>query len=368
MTGTVKKEKKVINGYEIIPLSIELLNSSKTPLPMDTTGKVDAELDTRLDSRYLDLRKEKIISIFKIKSIILNIIRQYFYENEFIETTTPKIVAAATEGGTELFPITYFDKTAFLNQSPQLFKQILMSGGLDRVFEIGPIFRAEEHNTRKHLNEATSIDVEVSFIDDNEAMNILENLIIKVYSELTNKYQLLLNKLNIKVNIPKFPFYRYKYSEVIEILNTKINTFEEIINFGDDLTTKAEKEFGKYVFETTKEEHYFIINWPSKIKPFYSMKKENSNYISKSFDLMHRTMELSSGSQRCHNYNLLYEQIIEKGLNPKEFHFYLESFKYGMPPHSGFGIGLERLIITILNLKNIREAVLFPRDKIRLTP
>lgn len=368
VTGIVKIEKKVKSGYEIIPISLNILNKSDVPLPMDTTGKIDAELDTRLDSRYLDLRRIRTLTIFKIRSIILDIIRNYFKNLKFIETTTPKIVAAATEGGTELFPITYFEKTAFLNQSPQLFKQILMSGGLDRVFEIGPIFRAEEHNTRRHLNEATSIDAEVSFSNDEDVMIILENLIFEIYSKLNNEYKHLLEKIDINLIVPKVPFKRYTYSYVINILNNQNKKDDEYIQWGNDLTTKNENDFGKYVFETTGEEHYFITEWPSDIKPFYVMKNEINNKLSKSFDLMHITMELSSGAQRCHDYNELCSQIKEKGLLVDDFDFYLNSFRYGMPPHSGFGVGLERLLMTILKIQNIRETVLFPRDKIRLSP
>lgn len=366
--GIVKYEEKVSNGYEILPINIEILNLSNSPLPMDVTGKVNAEFDTRFDSRYLDLRKEKNITIFKLRSIILSIIRNFFNKYNFIEVTTPKIVASATEGGTELFPITYFDKIAFLNQSPQLYKQILMGSGFDRIYEIGPIFRAEEHNTRKHLNEATSIDIESSFIDYLEAMNILEQLIYNIHIELINNYKNLLDKLNITLKIPKLPFKRYTYSEVIDILTNKIETFDEKISFGSDLSTKAEYEFGKYVFNTTNEEYYFIIDWPSSIKPFYAMVKEDNKLISKSFDLMHIKMELSSGAQRCHIYDILCNQIKEKGLNIENFEFYLTPFKYGMPPHSGFGVGLERLIMVLFDLNNIREAVLFPRDRNRLLP
>ena len=368
VTGVVKSEKKVTNGYEIIPTKLTILNKSSVPLPMDPTGKVDADLDTRLDSRYLDIRKEKVLTIFKIRSIILNIIRNYFQNLKFIEVTTPKIVASATEGGTELFPISYFEKTAFLNQSPQLFKQILMSSGLDRVFEIGPIFRAEEHNTRKHLNEATSIDIESSFCNDEDIMKILENLIYEIYIKLNNNYQYLLKKLDLNLKIPKIPFKRYTYSYVIDILNHQKKNKEEYIKWGSDLTTKDENDFGKYVFEKTKEDHYFITDWPSEIKPFYVMRNDSDSKLSKSFDLMHITMELSSGAQRCHNYSDLCLQIKEKGLIVNDFDFYLNAFRYGMPPHSGFGVGLERLLMTILNIQNIRETVLFPRDKTRLSP
>jgi len=181
VTGNVKKEAKAPNGYELVPTSVKVLGKAESPLPMDTTGKVDADLDTRLDARFMDMRRPRTQAIFRIRHLILKGIREYLGNDGFVEITTPKVVATATEGGTALFPITYFEREAFLNQSPQLFKQLMMSGGLDRVFEIGPIFRAEEHDTRKHLNEATSIDIEASFIDNEDVMVILENLVNYVY-------------------------------------------------------------------------------------------------------------------------------------------------------------------------------------------
>lgn len=368
VTGTVKSEPKAPRGYEIIPTEIVVVNAAETPLPMDTTGKVDAELDTRLDSRYIDLRREEQLAIFKIRSEIEKAIRSYFYKNGFMETTTPKIVAAATEGGTDLFPITYFNREAFLNQSPQLFKQILMSGGLDRVFEIGPIFRAEEHDTRRHLNEATSVDMEMSFADHEDVMEILENMMYAVYDSVITNCEESLQILGQKLKRPAVPFKKYTYKQVVDILNNEIDAFEEELKWGDDLDTQAENLFGEYVFEKTGEEHYFITDWPTASKPFYAMPYEENPEISKSFDMMHRTMELSSGAQRCHIYDMLVRQIEDKGLNPEGFDFYLRPFRYGMPPHGGFGVGLERLVMTMLKLQNIREAVLFPRDQKRLSP
>ena len=184
VTGTVKAEEKAPNGYELIPESVSVINEAESPLPMDTTGKVDAELDTRLDNRFMDLRREEQTAVFLIRDTVQKAIRDFLKENKFVETTTSKIVAAATEGGTDLFPISYFDREAFLNQSPQLFKQMLMSAGLDRVYEIGPIFRAEEHDTRKHLNEATSIDIEMSFADHEDVMELLEKMIVFIYEQV----------------------------------------------------------------------------------------------------------------------------------------------------------------------------------------
>ena len=368
VTGTIKVVPQAPNGFELIPSAITVLNEAATPLPMDTTGKVEAELDTRLDARYMDLRREEETAVFRIRSEVLRSLRAFFYENRFMETATPKIVAAATEGGTELFPISYFEYKAFLNQSPQLFKQILMGSGFDRVFEIGPIFRAEEHDTRKHLNEATSIDVEMSFADHEDVMALLEQMIVRVYEDVIASCQDSLAVLGKELKVPALPFRKYTYQEVIDTLNDKIPAFDETLKWGDDLDTKAENMFGEYVFNTTGESHYFITDWPYEAKPFYAMPYEDRPNVSKSFDMMHRTMELSSGAQRCHIYDQLCSQIRDRNLDPESFEFYLRPFMYGMPPHGGFGVGLERLIMTMLDLQNIREAVLFPRDRKRLSP
>jgi len=359
VTGTVKKEAKAPNGYELVPTAVNVLGKAESPLPMDTTGKVDADLDTRLDVRFMDLRRLKTTSIFRIRHLILKSIREYLDKQGFLEITTPKVVATATEGGTALFPITYFEREAFLNQSPQLFKQLMMSGGLDRVFEIGPIFRAEEHDTRKHLNEATSIDIEASFLDNEDVMVILEDLVKYVYTYVGNNGKDYLKNLGVEIKIPQTPFKRITYDEAINIAKDN----GEKIEWGDDLSTESEHSIGK-----TIGEHYFITDWPSKIKPFYALPYEDKPELCRAFDMMHPRMELSSGAQRVHNHELLRNRIIAQGLNADGFDFYLKAFKYGMPPHSGWGLGAERLLMTMLGIENIREVVLFPRDRKRLSP
>ncbi|MCS3924281.1 aspartate--tRNA(Asn) ligase [Methanosalsum natronophilum] len=365
VTGTVKPSDKAPNGFEIIPSEINLLNNADSPLPMDTTGKVEAELDTRLDARYIDLRKPKTNAIFRIRHEVLRSVRDFLTCNGFIETTTPKVVATATEGGTSLFPITYFMTEAFLNQSPQLFKQILMSSGMDNVFEIGPIFRAEEHDTRRHLNEATSIDIESSFSDHYDVMQILEDMLSQVYLNVKQNCESQLDVLDLDLEVPKTPFLKLKYEEAINIVNSES---DEELEWGEDLGTIAENLVGQDVFERTGQSHYFIIDWPTEIKPFYAMGYEDNAEISKSFDLMHRRMELASGAQRVHEYDILKNRIEAKGLNPDNFDFYLDAFRYGMPPHSGWGVGCERLLMTMTEVDNIRDVVLFPRDRRRLSP
>ncbi len=358
--GTIKATEKAPGGRELIPDTFEIISKAESPLPLDVAEKVPAEIDTRLDNRFLDSRRPRINAIFQIRSNITESINDFLFKEGFVNITTPKIVAAATEGGTELFPIAYFEKEAFLNQSPQLYKQMMMAAGFEKVFEIAPIFRAEEHNTTRHLNEATSIDVEISFADHNDAMDLVEKVMILAYESVSNNCENALNALNIDLEVPKNRFPRITYSEAIDIAALSI---EEDISYGDDLSTAAERAIGDEMGE-----HYFIRDWPTSIKPYYAMPFEDQPEICKAFDLMHPRMELSSGAQRIHQYDLLVEQIKEKGLSPESFEFYLKPFRYGMPPHAGWGLGMERLIMTMLNLPNIREAVLFPRDRHRLVP
>ncbi|MCJ7444126.1 MAG: aspartate--tRNA(Asn) ligase [Methanotrichaceae archaeon] len=358
--GEIKSESKAPHGFEILPKEINVLDMAKVPLPLDPTEKVECELDTRLDSRFMDIRRPSVLSIFEIVSSVLHAIRDFFYSQNITEVFTPKIVAAATEGGTDLFPISYFEKEAFLNQSPQLYKQMLMAAGMDRVFEIGPIFRAEEHDTRKHLNEAISIDIEVSFADENDVMAMLENAIASAYKHVKENCQRQLEILNLDLVVPNIPFKKITYTEAIELAK---NDKSVPIQWGDDLDTETEKFLGGIIGE-----HYFLTEWPSSIKPYYTLQYEDRPKICRGFDLMHPRMELASGAQRVHDLQMLTQRIKDKGLEPESFEFYLDAFKYGMPPHSGWGLGLSRLVMTMLDLENIRDAVIFPRDRRRLVP
>ena len=361
VAGMVKAIDKAPGGRELVPDLFEIISLADSPLPLDVVEKVPADLDTRLDARFLDARRPRVAAVFQIRSTVTHAINQYLHQEGFINITTPKIVAAATEGGTELFPIAYFDKEAFLNQSPQLYKQMMMAAGFEKVYEIGPIFRAEEHNTTKHLNEATSIDIEVSYADHLEVMRILEELIIKTYEYVRATCRDQLANLEIAdFVIPNAPFPRLPYREAIEIAQKKM---EDPITYGDDISPAAERAIGAEMGG-----HYFIVDWPSEIRPYYAMPYENDPTICKAFDLMHPRMELSSGAQRVHQHDLLVQQIKKKGLNPESFEFYLRPFRYGMPPHAGWGLGADRLVMTMLGLSNVREAVLFPRDMHRLVP
>lgn len=357
--GTIQGSPKAPGGVEVIPEEVKVLNESKQPLPLDPTEKVRAEIDTRLDSRYLDLRKHSISAIFKIKSTMLHSVRIFLEEKGFMEVNTPKLVGSATEGGTELFPITYFEREAFLGQSPQLYKQMMMATGLDKVFEIAPIFRAEEHDTLRHLNEVISIDAELAFADQEEAMELLEKLVHHAIKEVKENCQAELEDLGVELEVPELPFPRLEYDEVIDIVNSKGVQLQH----GEDLSRAAEKALGEVM-----DGYYFITNWPSEIKPFYVKPHEDEPGKSYAFDLMYRDLEISSGATRVHQHDLLVKQIKSKGLNPDSFQRYLAAFEYGMPPHAGWGLGAERFTMCITGMKNIRETVLFPRDRRRLTP
>ncbi|MEM3184829.1 MAG: aspartate--tRNA(Asn) ligase [Candidatus Hadarchaeales archaeon] len=356
--GAVVRVPQAPRGIEVIPSEIRILNLAQTPLPLDITGRVKANLDTRLDARALDLRRREVLAIFKIRHTAVQAIRECLASLGFVEVHTPKIVATATESGAALFPLTYFDREAFLSQSPQLYKEVL-TGAFERVFEIGPIFRAEEHDTPRHLNEATSVDIEMAYARAEDVMKILEEVIISVFSRVNEKCRQELDILNKTLEVPEKPFPRLTYSEVLQ----KLDEAGLHIPWGEDIPTPAEKKLGE-MFPGP----YFIIDWPLKIKPFYTMPKSENRELAEAFDLMYGSLELASGGTRIHQYDLLVERLKDHGLNPENFSYHLLPFKYGMPPHAGWGLGLERLTMVLTGAENIRECALFPRDKKRLTP
>jgi aspartyl-tRNA synthetase len=361
--GTVEEEERAPTGVEVVPDSLEVVAEADPELPLDPSGKVDADLSTRLDNRTLDLRKEEVKAIFEVRAEMLRAVREQFRDLGCTEINTPKIVATGTEGGTELFPITYFGREAFMNQSPQLFKQLMVGSGLERVFEVGPIFRAEEHNTPRHLNEATSIDFESAFYDHTDAMDACEAVVRAAYEGVAENCAEELETLGLEdFSVPEVDFPRLSYQEAIERVNATGELDEQLV-WGDDLSTEAEHALGEDVGR-----HYFVTDWPSEIKPFYIKDHDDDPELSTGFDLMHPSLELVSGGQREHRYEHLIEGFEQQGLEPEAFEYYTKMFRYGMPPHAGWGLGAERLVMTMLGLENIREAVIFPRDRQRLSP
>ena len=363
VTGEVKASNQTALGLEIIPSAVEVYSKAATPLPLGVVDKVNVEMDTRLNHRFMDLRKPEIRAIFELKAMMVELIEECVRENGFNQVYTPKINAAGAEGGAELFKIQYFDKPAFLAQSPQLYKQILMSTGLDRVFELGPAFRAELSNTNRHVTEFISFDGEMSWIEnEEEVMAMIETIVDHVLTSLKERGKKQLEILGKEIKVPARPYPILTYSECLKMVQDAGLPLKE----GDDLGTEGEKIIGDKMAEKGVE-LYFIAEYPEEAKPFYIMEKDGTPY-SFSFDLDYKGQEISSGGQREHRYDRLVARMEKKGLNPADFEFYLEAFRYGMPPHGGWGIGIERLLVKMLDLGNIREAILFPRDPARLTP
>ncbi len=362
VSGTVKKSDKAKAGFEILPEKIEVLNLAETPLPMDVSGKIESEMDTRLDNRFIDLRQDKVRAIFMLRDLFLTGIRNFMKENQFVEINTPKIAAAGAEGGASLFPVQYFDQWAFLTQSPQLYKQMLMASSLDKVFEIGPAFRAEPSDTSRHLSEFTSFDFEMAYISDyNDVMDLAENMLVETLKYVKKNGKPWLEILERDIEIPKTPFPRIKFEDAKGMLESDGR------RVGNDLSTEDEKALGKIMAEKGHIA-YFITDYPEEEKPFYIMENDENPGYSFAIDLDYYGEELASGGQREHRYNRLVSRMKKKNLDPKNFEFYLKAFKYGMPPHGGVGLGFERMVMKALNLKNIREVVLFPRDQWRLVP
>ena len=363
ITGEVKESNQTATGWEIIPSAAEVISAAAVPLPLGVVDKVNVEMDTRLNHRFMDLRKPEVRAIFELKSIMVELIEEAVRSNGFRQVYTPKIGAAGAEGGAELFRVQYFDRPAYLAQSPQLYKQILMSTGLDRVFEIGPAFRAEQSNTNRHVTEFISFDGEMSWIEnEEEVMAMIEEVIDHVLRGLKERGAKQLEVLGKEINVPARPYPILTYSECLSIVQEAGLPLKE----GDDLGTEGEKIVGERMAEKGCD-LYFIAEYPEEAKPFYIMEKDGTPY-SFSFDLDYKGQEICSGGQREHRYDVLVARMQKKGLDPEDFEFYLEAFRYGMPPHGGWGIGMERLLVKALDLPNIREAILFPRDPARLTP
>jgi nondiscriminating aspartyl-tRNA synthetase len=356
--GTVKKMGKAPRGAEIVPTEMRIFSISQQPLPLDITGRTKAEIDVRLDARVLDLRREENQAIFRVQHTVLDATRSFLSKKGFMEVFTPRIIISATEGGSALFPVAYFTREAFLAQSPQLYKEQLILD-FEKVFEIGPFFRAEESHTRRHLSEFISMDIEKAFANAEDVMKILEELIHHISKDVANKCERELELLDHTIKIPEVPFKRLTYNKILEELETeKIH-----IPWGEDIPTTAYRALGKL-----HPYYYFITDWPTKTKAFYIQPKDGNPELSEGFDLMWHWVELSSGGTRIHSKDLLMKRLSEQGLSPESFKTHLQTFDYGMPPHAGWGLGLARLIMVLTGVKNIREVVLFPRDQFRLTP
>jgi aspartyl-tRNA synthetase len=355
ITGKVKSSEKSPNRFEIIPSEVRVFSEVQKIPPFEPQAKTVKNIDTRLEVRPIDLRRQTLQNIFKVRSQVLASIRNYFNEQNFLEINTPKMIATATEGGAALFPIFYYNKEAFLAQSPQLYKeQLTMS--FEKVFEIAPIFRAEPSRTNRHLAEAISIDLEEAFVDYNDVMNRIEE-IIKISVSTTHDFAK--TDPDNEFIIPQIPenIPRYSYDDLVD----KMQKAGAKTEWGDDLYPSNLKKIGLDGF-------YFIKDWPMGPKPFYVKESKSNPKISESFDLMFGDLELSSGSTRIEKRDELEERMKNKGMKTDDFDYHLGAFDYGVPPHAGCGIGLERLIMALTGTENIRDVTFYPRDVDRLTP
>jgi len=352
VTGYVNKFN---NTIEVIPSKYTILSEAEHPLPIDPTGRTPTALSKLIEYRPLSLRIPKINSIFKIRSIALKLTREFFYTIDATEINTPKIISTATEGGADLFKVEYFDKDAYLAQSPQLYKEE-MTMGLGYVFEIAQFYRAEKSHTRKHLTEFTSVDFEGAYLDYNDVMDILSEYVRYILNKIRDEGREYYKLLGYSPPQPPKEIKRIKYSDAIRIIKDEGGD----IRWGEDIDSDALKILNRRI-----RGFYFIIDWPWTLKPFYIMRRGD---VSQSFDLMYNTLELSSGGTREHRYTELKKNIAEKGLDTSSFEYHLKHFKFGMPPHAGFGLGLDRLMLILTGRENIREVVLYPRDPETIVP
>ena len=355
LIGKVKISDKSPTGVEVMPKELRVFSAVEKIPPFDPYAKTVKNIDTRLEIRAIDLRRDNLKKIFQARSEVLKVIREYFYEENFIEVNTPKMIATATEGGAALFPIFYYNKEAFLAQSPQLYKeQLTMS--FEKVFEIAPIFRAEPSRTNRHLSEAISIDFEESYVDYNDVMKRIEQIITRSISVI-QKFSQDNSGTEFMIPVKSDTIPVYTYAELLE----KIQNAGAKSQWGDDLYPAQLNKIGITGF-------YFIKDWPIGPKPFYVKVSKNDPKISESFDLMYGDLEISSGSTRIEKKMELEDRMRNKGMKIDTFGYHLNAFEYGVPPHAGCGIGLERLMMALTGTENIRDTTFYPRDVDRLTP
>lgn len=365
VTGQIKDEERVPHGKEVRLSTIRHLSHVSCPLPLPIDKwKLNTSLEAKLDRRSLSLRNIRERARFRIQEGIVRGFRDFLYEQGFTEIHTPKIGAKSAEGGANMFRLSYFHRPAVLQQSPQLYKQ-MMVGVFDRVFETGPVFRAEKHNTRRHLNEYTSLDFEMGYIHSFLDICAMETGFLQYAMNLLEKeYSKELKLLNITLpDVEKIPYVRFDEAKrlVSEKYNRKIrNPF--------DLEPEEEELIGKYFKEEYNADFVFVTHYPSKKRPFYAMDDPEDTRYTLSFDLLYHGLEITTGGQRIHDLSMLEEKIQEKGMTEEGLEQYLDAFRFGMPPHGGLGIGLERLTMQLLGEDNVREACLFPRDMSRLEP
>ena len=366
VTGKILENEKVkLGGLEVIPSSIEITSEPVEELPINYKDLNGTNLDTRMDYRFLDLRNSKNSLMFKVQSCLVEAMRDYLYKQGFDEIHTPKLIGAASESGSDVFEVKYFKGKAFLAQSPQFYKQMAIAAGMEKVFEVGPVFRAENSNTNRHATEFTGFDLEFSYIDSYEdVMEIEEDILIAALTKVKEKYgNEIKNEYNMEVIVPTKPFPRIKLQDLYKELNSRYGYEIPTTDVGD-MNSEAEKLAARYAMEEYGHEFIFITDFAKTKRAFYHMRE---NEVPQGYDLIWRGTEITTGAQREHRYDVLCRQAEEKGLG-EDVKFYLEFFKYGCPPHGGFGLGVDRLTMLLLGTSTLKETMFLFRGPNRLTP
>ncbi len=361
--GTARRSEKSHRGVELFPTAIRVLSRAEVPLPLGVVDKVGAELDTRLNHRVIDLRKPAVRAVFELRAALLEGFRRAFTERGFLEVETPKLLRQGAEGGATLFRVDYFERPAYLAQSPQLYKQMLIGAGFERVFEIGPAFRAEPSDTVRHMTEFTSLDAEMGYIDGAEDLRTtLETVVAETLRYARDRLAVHGNALADGLPVATVPFPRIPFATCEEWLGRP--------GAERDLGTEDEKIIGARVGKELGAPFYYIIDFPTAVKAqtFYAQRKDENPELTGYFDLEYQGLEIASGGPREHRIERLRENLVSAGFDPVNFEGYLEAFRFGMPPHGGWGFGVDRFVWALAGLSNIREARLFPRDRYRLDP
>ena len=357
-----------LGGIEIQLQSLSIENLADSPLPLDPFAETLPELDYRLDWRYLDLRRPNNLLIFTVATTAEAAMRQYWLDHGFVEIHSPKLMGAPSESGAELFDLEYFGRKAYLAQSPQFYKQMAMAAGWDGVFEIGPVFRADPSFTSRHMTEFTSIDMEMAWVESHEdVMDFQERWLQYTYQAVKDSHGAQIKELfGVDLQVPSVPFPRLRMSDAYTIL--KEQGYALPPERKGDIDPGGERLLGKYVKEKFNHDFVFVTDWPSSVRPFYHMRYPDANHLTKSFDLLGNGLELATGAQREHRYEVLKAQALDKGLTLEPINDYLNYFRYGCPTHGGFGFGISRLLMIMLGIANIRETVYLFRGPTRLTP
>jgi nondiscriminating aspartyl-tRNA synthetase len=363
--GLVKEAKVARNGFEIIPDRIALISAAATPLPLDPRGVTDANIDTRLNWRTLDLRRPEVQAIFRIQDALVEGMEEHLRGSGFTRIFTPSILGGVSEGGAEVFKTDYYGKPAFLRQDPQLHRQLAIAGGMGKVYDLGPSWRAELSHTPRHMSEHRTIAPELSFMrDERDTMRVEEAMLVRGIRKVNEKCQRELDTLQLDLDEPRTPFPELAFPDLYETLKKLGHALPR----ERDLDRESERLLTEHVKREFGSDFFFVNRFPSSVKPFYVMHVDDEPEFARSVDLVYKGLELSSGGQREHRHDRIVAQISQKGLDPQGLAWFTEPFRYGVPPHGGFSLGIERLTASLLGIENIKEVALFPRDPERLQP